>query len=455
MSTKRRKWPWVTLLVLVTATLAVYLWMRPEAPDTRWNGAYRLDDGRLVFVTPREGDVLRYRMESGESRALWPAGERRYEAGAGWAGRDPVEVALEFAVDGAGRPTGFRWHHAEHGEQTAERLDLAERMVRFTSGELELRGKLVTPAGAGPHPVVVLVHGSGAESAVDTYYNPYLFAPYGIATFVYDKRGTGESEGDFSQNFHVLAGDVAAAVGWLRTQSEIDAESIHLAGYSQGGWIAPLAASRDLGVRSLLIGYGPMVPVTGEDRWGYVYALREKGMGDEEIAAADRVNDVLSAIVDRREDRWSELERMFAEAEDEPWMRGVAGSDSMLGFLASTKMPWWMIRTYAWWVFSRPDVAFIDRLYDPVPAMASLEVPSLWIFGGEDHSMPTGWTVDELEALQGAGKPIQIRLFPDADHGILLFDETEEGERTFRGYAPGYLPLQVEWLRSQSGLEDN
>ena len=127
----------------------------------------------------------------------------------------------------------------------------------------------------------------------------------------------------------------------------------------------------------------------------------------------------------------------------------------MLGFIASTKMPWWMIRTYAWWVFRRPEVAFIDRLYDPVPTMASLDVPSLWIFGGEDHSMPTDWTIAELEALQREGRPIRFELFPDADHGILLFDETAAGERTFRGYSPGYLPLQVEWLRSQSGLEND
>ena len=89
--------------------------------------------------------------------------------------------------------------------------------------------------------------------------------------------GRAESEGDYNQNFHLLSDDVAAAVEWLAKSTEIDSDSIHLAGYSQGGWIAPLAATKTQ-VSSLLINYGPMVPITGEDRWGYVYALEQAGL---------------------------------------------------------------------------------------------------------------------------------------------------------------------------------
>jgi dienelactone hydrolase len=360
---------------------------------------------------------------------------------------------MEFHLDETGRSSGFRWTHPVTGDQVAERFDLPERFVRFPSGDLSLRGKLVTPLSPAPHPVVVVVHGSGKESAVDTYYNPYLFAAHGIATLVYDKRGTGESEGKYLQNFHVLADDVLAAVDWLRQQPEIDTQRIHLAGYSQGGWIAPLAASRTSGIRSLLIGYGPMVSVVGEDRWGYVYALEQNGFGGEAIAAADDINAVMSDIMDHGADRWKELEQLLDEAKDEPWYAAVRGSDSALGFLTDTRMPWWMIRAWAWWMLRPTEVPFVDRLYDPVPTLSTLDVPSLWIFGGEDHSMPTGWTVDELEKLRDAGRPIEIEIFPGADHGILVFQETPEGERSFLGYEPEYLPLQVAWLRSHSGLE--
>ena len=180
--------------------------------------------------------------------------------------------------------------------------------MTFASGELQLRGKLVTPREPGRSRSIVLVHGSGDESAVDYYFEPYLYAANGFASLVFDKRGTGESEGEYLQNFHVLSDDVVAAVQWLRTQSDIDGDNIHLAGFSQGGWIAPLAALKDGDVRSVLVGYGVMKPVTSEDRWGYVYALRQKGFGEAEIAKADRINTVIEDIVDRRVNRWSELD---------------------------------------------------------------------------------------------------------------------------------------------------
>lgn len=449
---------WIVLLVLLLGgSAAGYAFFHEEPPDPRYNGAYRFADGRLVLVTARTEGTLRLSGLDGDSRALWPFGENTYTAGPGWSEKTPVEVEVSFSPPGAGGYSpGFTWKRQGGKPEPARRLDLPETRFTFTSDGLELRGKLVRPTGPGPFPAVVIVHGSGRESAVDTYYMPYLFAAHGIATLVFDKRGTGGSEGDYTQNFHVLARDVVAAVEWLRGQRGIDTAKIHLAGYSQGGWIAPLAATRIPGIRSLLIGYGPMVPVTGEDRWGYVYALKKKGFGEEDIRKADRIDAVIGAIADRGEDRWDELGRLLDEAEGEPWFEAVKGSDSALGFVAGTRLPRWALRLYASWAL-RPkegEEPFIDRLYDPVPTVASLTTtPSLWLLADEDESMPTGWTVEKLEALRAKGRPINIRVYPRTDHGILLFREKPEGGRRYLGYHPDYLMDQVRWLRSQSGVQ--
>lgn len=436
------------VVLLVGGGIAYSVLTREEPLDPRFNGAYRLDDRRLVFVTAREADNLRYRILSGESRALWPAGGGTFTAGPGWSGRDPVEVTVTFDGAGDGPPAGLDWE-APDERQRGQRLDLPEVTGSFRSGELELRAKLVLPKGTGPFPVVVFVHGSGSESAVDSYYNPYLFAAHGVAGLVYDKRGTGESDGKYSQNFHLLSDDTVAAVEWLRTRPEIAPANIHLAGYSQGGWIAPLAASKTE-VKSLLVAYGPMVPVTGEDRWGYVYALEQAGFGAEAVEEVDEISAIASDILDRGENRWGELKQALADAEKRDWYEAVRGSDSLIGFLSGTPMPWWAVRLYGWWTLGG-DPPFIDRLYDPVPTVASLATPSLWIFGGEDSSMPTGWSIEELEELRSAGRPIEIEVFPEAEHGIVLFEEGEGG-RTVTGYAPGYLPMQLEWIRQASGL---
>lgn len=439
---------WIVLLVLLIGGAAAYAFSREDPPDPRYNGAYWLGDGRLALVTARPGGSLRLTRLDGESWPLWPAGKDLFKAGPGWSEKTPVEFEADFGIG------SFSQRFKDGRLETARRLDLPETHFTFTSDGLELRGKLVRPIGKGPFPAVVIVHGSGRESAVDTYYMPYLFASHGIATLVYDKRGTGESEGDYTQNFHVLARDVVSAVELLRTQRGIDPANIHLAGYSQGGWIAPLAATKTHGIRSLLINYGPMVPVTGEDRWGYVYALKQKGFGEEDIRKADRIDAVIGAINDHREDRWDELGRLLDEAEGEPWFEAVKGSDSALGFVAGTRMPRWVLRLYAAWALRPKDEPFIDRLYDPVPTVASLtSTPSLWLLAEEDESMPTGWTVEKLEALKAQGRPIQFHVYPRTDHGILRFTEESGGERHYLGYDLTYFMDQVHWLRSQSGLD--
>jgi hypothetical protein len=379
-------------------------------------------------------------------------------AGPGWdGGRESVEVEVTFRTGPDGRPTGLVWK-GEGEEQVGRRLDLPEELFTFPSGDLTLRAKLVLPPrqmGREPLPAVVLVHGSEDYSAVDHYFLPYLYAAHGVATLVYDKRGTGGSEGEYTQNFHVLARDTIAAVEALRARPDIDRERIHLQGDSQGGWIAPLAASRTEGIRSVLVGYGPMVPIVDEDRWGYVYQLRRKGFDEEAIARVDEIHELVGRVVDRGEwERWGDLMELLEESRGEPWLEAAAGSDSTVGFLADTWMPGWVIKLYAKWkledtVDGQP---LADRLYDPVPVVASLGMPSLWIFGGEDSSMPTAWSVAELERLRAMGRPISIRIYPHAEHGILRFEEGEDGSRRYLGYEPDYLMTMVAWLREQSGL---
>ncbi len=443
----------IAALALIVG-VAVYASTRPEPADTRFSGAYSLADGTLVFVTPREGPILRYRQMNGESAVLWPTGEGEYEGGAGWDQREPVINNFKFTSGPAER--GFQWRRADDKVVHARRIDLPERTEMFPSGDLQLRGKLVLPNasthGAGPFPAVIIVHGSESTSAVDHYYEPYMYAANGFAALAFDKRGTGKSQGEYLQNFHVLSDDVVAAIRWLRAQPEVDADRIHLAGFSQGGWIAPLAALKDGNIRSILVGYGVMAPVTAEDRWGYFYQLQQKGLGDDALAQADRVNAVIEDILDRGQNRWSELSDMLDAGRAQPWFEGVRGSDSILGTVVEEKYPLWGVRLFLWWrSLTQGDTPFIDRLYDPVETMRKLSTPSLWLLGGEDSSAPTPWTLSALEKLQSEGRPVQVRVFPDADHGILRFEQKPDGERRFIGIEPDYYPAQIAWLREHSG----
>lgn len=445
----------VVALVLIGG-IVLYAMNREPPADTRFTGAYRLDDGALIVIAPRDGQSLRFKLMNGDTGALWPKDEAdSFEGGPGWAEQEPVINRIRFQRNDRGEVSGLTWQRTENAmpvDHQATRLPLHEEIVTFPSGELTLRGKLILPEGQGPFPVVVPVHGSEDYSAVDHYSDPYMQAAHGIAGFVYDKRGTGGSDGQYTANFDVLSNDTVAAVRYLRKRQEIDGARIHLAGYSQGGWIAPLAALKDGGIRSVLVGFGVAVPVTGEDRWGYVYAFQQKGFGEKEIAEMDSVAAILGDIFDHGKNRWADFQRALDDAKSKPWFETAKQSDSMFGMIVGADMPSWTVRPYMWWKYGRMDPPFIDRLYDPVQTLAKLDTPSFWIFAGQDSSAPTQWSVDELRKLQTAGKPIEYFIYPDAEHGIQRFEQKPDGERVRLGYEPGYFPQQIAWFRKQSGL---
>jgi len=445
----------LVIAVLATITFAIVIVHNKQHElDVRFNGAYRLDDGRLIFVTARDGKTLRYRTVDGESRALWPNDNYSYTAGPGWDGQSPVELRVKFEPDARGIPTSAEWMQEGQAIRQAKRVDLTETTFYFRSDGLRLRGLLVAPPGPGPFPAVVIAQGSDDDSAIDTYYQPYLFAANGIASVVYDKRGTGRSQGTFTENFMLLAQDLLAAVNWVRTRKEIDASQIHLTGYSQGGWVAPLAAAKDGHIRSVLVNYGAAVPVIDEDRWGYVWSLQQQGFGPREIQKVDQINKNIAAIIDRNENAWGALETDLRAAKNEPWFNALKTSNSAIGYTLRSPFPFWVTHVYTWWLFHRDSSGpFIDRLYDPLSTIASLRsTPSLWLFGGNDHSIPTEWSVEKLKALQQKGSPIFIKIYPGADHGMLRVQYDKNGEGTILRVEPGYLSDQVEWLKHPAGL---
>ena len=108
-------------------------------------------------------------------------------------------------------------------------------------------GELRVPAGAGPHPVVVLVHGGCFKAA---YANTRDLAPMadalkadGIATWNIEYRRLGEAGGGWPGTYL----DVGRAVDHLRKlagEYRLDLGRVVIAGHSAGGHLAMWAAAR-------------------------------------------------------------------------------------------------------------------------------------------------------------------------------------------------------------------
>ncbi|MEU8976217.1 prolyl oligopeptidase family serine peptidase [Streptomyces monashensis] len=156
---------------------------------------------------------------------------------------------------------------------------LVRRQVTFHGGGgLVLHGTVLSKNGAaGPEPGIVLVGGSGPGPRKEYRQEAEAFARAGITTLVYDKRTVGYSR--LHTDFGLLADDALAGVRLLQSNSGVNPHQVGLWGFSEGGWVAPLAASRSTDVAFIVTiggsGYDPL----RTQAWNLTTHLHHQGVG--------------------------------------------------------------------------------------------------------------------------------------------------------------------------------
>ncbi|MCA0395184.1 MAG: alpha/beta fold hydrolase [Proteobacteria bacterium] len=146
-----------------------------------------------------------------------------------------------------------------------------EQPFAVGNGERALPGTLSLPAGAGPFPAVVLVHGSGPQDRDQTLgpNRPFLdiahgLAARGIAVLRYDKRSRARPQdyahGDFGVDAETTD-DAVAALAALRATPGIDPERVFVFGHSLGAMLAPRIAARAPGSAGAILFASPSRPL--------------------------------------------------------------------------------------------------------------------------------------------------------------------------------------------------
>jgi uncharacterized protein len=457
---------WMPLIGLACAG-----WMAPalanaaspactQPPAASVAGAYRQSDGAVISVLPTDA-ADRWRIThfaSGRSHVLHPAAPGVFESASDWSSASPAAFSYRFKAEASPSAATLEIQraHAEpdpaHAPVLARRIALRERTVRFAGsplasdagGKVELFGQLTLPErGAGPFKTVVFVHGSDPVSSVGREWLPHLLAAQGVATLVFDKRGTGCSQGSYTQHFEVLAGDVVAAARWLRTQPEVRGAAIGLAGFSQGGWVAPLAARQDPALAFVAVGYGLAMSMADEERMESPLKLKAAGLSDAELAEFELLNAALHRLARDHFKDWAEFEGLLARYKDRPWMATAARQPSWLGFVMQRGLAEAKVMAPA--MFTH----FFQPFYEPLPTLEQLQIPMLWLIAEQDIEAPPGPTIAAIKALQARGKPVALTVFAQADHGLHEF-EWRDGKRLPTRYAAGYFERLSAWIAAQS-----
>jgi uncharacterized protein len=199
----------------------------------------------------------------------------------------------------------------------------------------------------------------------------------------------------------------------------IDAERVGLFGYSQGGWIAPIAAARSDEVAFLVLVASIGVTPSEQMMVAVERQLRLAGYGDD--------------VVDRALD----LRRRF-----EHWIHEVAPEpDEQLSadLLAAVDEPWagrlWLPPTLLDEEGVRLWIEEMD--YDPRPTFQRVRVPTLSLYGELDSWAPVEASAEAWR--KARGDDVDVVVIPGAEHDLTFPDG---------GFAPEYEARLVEWLRA-------
>jgi len=305
--------------------------------------------------------------------------------------------------------------------------------VSFDNGEAALSGTIYRPAQGKVASILIAVHGaSGGERSTAIFRHLHESLPrLGMAVLVFDRRGTGRSTGDLkSSDYTVLADDAIAARRLFESDPGLRDAPVGYWGYSQGGWIAMIAGSRDPRAAFVVSVSAPLVSPDLQMIEATRNILRINGASEADIAIAIDAREAVDAHLRGQMDAKTAQAKLDL-AKTKPWFPLIY----MSGTLGDPKTSRWLK----------------EISYDPMDALSRVEAPTLLVFGQKDVWIPVRTSVERARALDR--KTVTVVSIAGADHAMMESLTPQQQidsslSKRFRPESAEYFLALGSWLTS-------
>lgn len=306
---------------------------------------------------------------------------------------------------------------------------MTQEPISFFNQKIKLEGTLYKPEGEPPHPAIVVVHPASGGERTDPFYDHLRseLPRHGMAVLLFDRRGTGSSEGNpQTADFHDLAGDVIAAVDRLASRRDIDPLRIGLHGTSQGAWIAPIAAARKREIACLVAVSACGVPPAEQMDYGVAFHLRQEGF---DSAVVNKVLELRGLVND--------------------YFRGNVSRDRVATELSRYESEPWFERSY---LNSSHDLP-VDPVkslwhhqmdYEPLSIWKQVTQPTLFLFGEIDEWVPLEASMRNYRSATARLQDVTLKQIKGTNHLMSV-----SGDENVLEISPDYLSVLREWLTSR------
>lgn len=188
----------------------------------------------------------------------------------------------------------------------------------FKNDSLTLFADVYIPKLSSKKVGIALIQGSGNSDRTNLWSKAFAetLAENGYYVLLPDKRGCGKSEGSWkNSSFLDLSKDAIASVHHLKNIMKLDA--VGVMGLSQGGFIAPIAASRDTIIKFAINIVGASVTLEEQIIHEVSNSAMKEGLKPNEIKEVLDLHILMKQYA--FDGNWTPLENRFAELDSSSW----------------------------------------------------------------------------------------------------------------------------------------